>query len=299
MRRLTTAGLVLFGAAALLGVAPSTTSAQTAQPAASIAAAPDQFMNVGAIKIRYRSAGTGHPIVLLHGVAEQIEVWQGIGDSLARGYRVIALDLPGFGASSKPADTAAYGVAYVSYVIAVMDSLKLTRASVAGHSLGGLLAANVALRHPDRVHAAISIAGAFADDATTGWTLPKYIADMDQGRGYDALIRYLFPTMPDSAVRSLNAEVLKGMTDVDRRAAAAAMRAFPTLSISGDRAAAARVPVLFIAASDDPLTAGNRALASRWRGGRLLIVPASDHDNIMTKPELLAAMRQELKRRAQ
>jgi pimeloyl-ACP methyl ester carboxylesterase len=87
--------------------------------------------------------------VLVHGLASSIYTWAEVLPRLAERYDVVAVDLPGFGGSDIPArlDTATVG----RLLPEVMDALGLARASLAGNSLGGALAAVTAARHPDRV----------------------------------------------------------------------------------------------------------------------------------------------------
>jgi pimeloyl-ACP methyl ester carboxylesterase len=77
---------------------------------------------------------------------------------LARRHEVVALDLPGFGASDQPPDLSAETDANV--LLALMDRLQWPRAALVGHSLGGALATLVAARHPERIERLVLIAPA-------------------------------------------------------------------------------------------------------------------------------------------
>jgi 2-hydroxy-6-oxonona-2,4-dienedioate hydrolase len=61
-----------------------------------------QYFQVGRVRIRYVSAGSGAPMLLMHGLGGSIESWMHNIDDLAKSFRVIAFDLPGFGLSDKP-----------------------------------------------------------------------------------------------------------------------------------------------------------------------------------------------------
>jgi pimeloyl-ACP methyl ester carboxylesterase len=101
------------------------------------------------LNIRYVRRGSGPALVLVHGLASSIYTWAEVLPRLAERYDVVAVDLPGFGGSDIPArlDTATVG----RLLPEVMDALGLARASLAGNSLGGAVAAVTAARHPDRV----------------------------------------------------------------------------------------------------------------------------------------------------
>jgi pimeloyl-ACP methyl ester carboxylesterase len=92
------------------------------------------------------------PVLLVHGLGGRWQTWLGNLPSLAGDRRVVALDLPGFGQSQLPVE--AISVAgYVQTLERVCDLLELDAPLVAGHGLGGLLAAELALGHPERVGA--------------------------------------------------------------------------------------------------------------------------------------------------
>jgi pimeloyl-ACP methyl ester carboxylesterase len=93
------------------------------------------------------------PIVLLHGVGHWSQAaWDPILHELAGDYRLIAFDLPGFGDSAKP--DVAYDLAFYTRVLAgVVDALAIPHFALAGNSLGGMIAAEYAGEHPERVAA--------------------------------------------------------------------------------------------------------------------------------------------------
>jgi pimeloyl-ACP methyl ester carboxylesterase len=72
-------------------------------------------------------------------------------DALARDRQVIAVDLPGYGESDKPADPASYGEQWVDDVILLLDHLNIRKAHVVGYSMGGMVALKIIAEHPDRV----------------------------------------------------------------------------------------------------------------------------------------------------
>jgi pyruvate dehydrogenase E2 component (dihydrolipoamide acetyltransferase) len=102
--------------------------------------------------MRYLETGGGEatPIVLIHGFGSDYTSWGMNQAPLSQGRRVIALDLPGHGASSK--DVGAGDIAALSEtVLAFLDKIVLQRAHFVGHSLGGGVALHIALAHPARV----------------------------------------------------------------------------------------------------------------------------------------------------
>lgn len=99
-------------------------------------------------------AGDQHapPLFLVHGLGANKSSWLPTVPALARRFRVIALDLPGFGGSSKP--LGAYNASWFArHVFGLMDAMDYDSANVAGNSMGGRIAMEMAMLHPERVRA--------------------------------------------------------------------------------------------------------------------------------------------------
>jgi pimeloyl-ACP methyl ester carboxylesterase len=101
------------------------------------------------LHVRYVRRGAGPPVLLVHGIASSIYTWADLIPALATRHDVIALDLPGFGASDIPAGFS--GDRYPRVLASFLDHVGLPRVSLVGHSLGGAVAAAFAAAHPDRV----------------------------------------------------------------------------------------------------------------------------------------------------
>jgi 4,5:9,10-diseco-3-hydroxy-5,9,17-trioxoandrosta-1(10),2-diene-4-oate hydrolase len=115
------------------------------------------WIETDSLRLRVLEAGRGDTtLLLLHGYGESLLAWRLLLDRFTRHYRVVTLDLPGFGLSDKP-DA---GYDYPAYARWLGDFLlQQTRGPVVvvGHSMGGQIAAGLALDHPDRVVAAVLI----------------------------------------------------------------------------------------------------------------------------------------------
>ena len=95
--------------------------------------------------------GSGPDVLLIHGLGGAKSSFFDTAAALSRRYRVHALDLPGFGSSSKPT-TAPYTARWFAETVReTMDALGIARAHVAGNSMGGRVAIELGLRHPERV----------------------------------------------------------------------------------------------------------------------------------------------------
>src|SRR5689334_19006119 len=100
-------------------------------------------------RVAYRLAGSGPPIVLIHGITASSRVWETVGPRLARHHTVLAPDLLGHGESAKPRGDYSMG-AFASGVRDLMLWLDLGPATIAGHSLGGGVAMQFAYQFPER-----------------------------------------------------------------------------------------------------------------------------------------------------
>lgn len=109
---------------------------------------------VNGINLNYEVAGNGPPIVLIHAWPTDHAVWQLQVPVFSQDYRTIAVDLRGCGQSDKPAGPNT-PVIMANDVVGLLDVLGIERAAVAGISLGGIVAAQMTLDHPDRVVSSI------------------------------------------------------------------------------------------------------------------------------------------------
>ena len=113
-------------------------------------------IDVGADRLSYVELGEGDPVLLLHGLGGNWTAWLETLPSVARTHRVIAVDLPGFGASAPGSD----GISIPGYARTIerfCERLGLEEVVVAGSSLGGWVAAELTLRAPSLVRGLILI----------------------------------------------------------------------------------------------------------------------------------------------
>ncbi len=106
------------------------------------------------IRTNLHDAGTGSPVLMIHGSGPGVSAWANWRlnlPALARRARVIAPDMAGFGFSERPAGRRLAMDTWVAQAVGVLDALDLERADVVGNSFGGALALALAIRHPRRV----------------------------------------------------------------------------------------------------------------------------------------------------
>ena len=223
------------------------------------------FVRVGDYSMHYLEAGKGEPMIMLHGWLCWGAYWKKIIPLVSNRYRVYAPDLLGHGISDKPLDkTVSYGTdAQAERIIAFMNALGIQKAILVGHSMGGEIAAKVALAEPERVKGLVLVCAAGMEE--TPKLLPGYVkffrgvhlegmaADMmDEGmirRHVPSLMFYKENPMPDEFVRDVVMTNLKDKTD--RKAMARVTREGLFQNFLDKRCAEIKAPTLVISAKYD------------------------------------------------
>lgn len=223
----------------------------------------------GSVEIAYLDAGTGDPIVLVHGFGSTKEVnWLNPSwiDLLTRaGRRAIALDNRGHGASSKLYDPTAYARATMAEdVRALLDHLALDRADVMGYSMGARITADLAIAHPTRVRSAILgglgarllVEGGLSDNIAEALEANS-LADVTDPQGI------MFRKFADQ-------------TKSDRRALAACLRGAGR-PLTRAQVAAMPMPVLVAVGTKDNIAGSPDELAALIPHAQVLDIPGRDH----------------------
>lgn len=105
---------------------------------------------INGIEVYYEEQGSGDPLLLIMGLAADSLAWMFQLPDFAKHYRTIVYDNRGVGRSSKPAGP--YSIAQMAEdAVGVLDTLDIRRAHVVGVSMGGMIAQEIAIRHPERV----------------------------------------------------------------------------------------------------------------------------------------------------
>ena len=116
-----------------------------------------RFVELPGLRMHVAEAGTGEPLVLLHGFPQHWWAWRKVLPGLAAHHHVVAPDLRGAGWTDAPP----HGYTeeqLVADVVALLDALELDRGSLAGRDIGGILGYRVCLAHPDRVRRFVCLA---------------------------------------------------------------------------------------------------------------------------------------------
>lgn len=239
------------------------------------------------IQIHYEVHGSGHPVVLIHGGTVSfkhnyadfgwIEALNG------NGLQVIGLDLRGHGKSGKPHETESYGTSNLaSDVVAVLDQLSLTCASLVAYSIGTAVALHLLKSFPERFDRAALIA---TGDGLIGYPSKTF------NNILPALLEVLGRTeYPKDLPKHLSTYWnFVAATDGDRQALRAlAQASYPPLATTD--ASAITVPTLVISGQSDLVLGQGPKLAQALGNGNYLELPGADHFSLAADPGVKAAV---------
>ena len=115
-----------------------------------------KFANINGAKIYFEEYGQGEPLILLHGFARTSSDWQSFIPEFSKHFRVIVWDMRGHGRSTNPDTSIIFRHAVAAQdLLTFMDTLKLKKAKVIGHSSGGIIILYAATMQPERFDAIV------------------------------------------------------------------------------------------------------------------------------------------------
>jgi pimeloyl-ACP methyl ester carboxylesterase len=141
------------------------------------------FAEINATRIYYETAGAGEPVIFIHGMALDSRVWNPQWEAFAKAFRVIRYDVRGFGKSGRV--TATHNP--TEDLKLLMDFLNIKKATLIGHSMGGNIALNFAVKHPGyvkKVIAADAIVDGFANRTPELNQIFKTVTDTTREKGW-------------------------------------------------------------------------------------------------------------------
>lgn len=264
---------------------------------------------VDGVRIHYVEAGVGAPVLFVHGNPTWSYLWRNILPTIAETHRAIALDLPGFGRSERPAG-ARYDFADHARVIdGFIDALGLERLSLVLHDWGGALGMQWAVTHPERV-VSVTLMSTFVAPVGgalrlilrlprlpgVGWLLVQQlnlfvplvlrVGVVDRSRLTREVMRRYREPFPDAAsrfpIRRWTEQLPALADDPTYRVMERIGAALPTFE----------PPVMIVKATRDPILTMGRArwLAATLPNARLEIVEGAGHFVQEDRPEAVAAL---------
>ncbi|MFL5960595.1 MAG: alpha/beta fold hydrolase [Gaiellaceae bacterium] len=243
-------------------------------------------VDVNGARLWYDETGHGPDVLLLHGGLGDSGLWEPVVPFLAERFRAVRTDFRFFGRSTGPA----VPWSWQDDVVGVLDALDIERAALVGLSMGGKIALDVALAHPDRLWAVAGVApglgghegDAYSEEQGARYEVAEAEGDLDAAMaidfevwaplGADERILQLWHATPDANPLPDGVEPLE-----------------PTGAPANERLVELAVPTLVVTASHDP--AGFREigpLVARAAPDARHVELDSDHYVTLREPELLS-----------
>ncbi len=249
------------------------------------------YAPVNGLKMYYEVHGTGEPVVLLHGAFMTVsdDNWSVLINELAKTRKVIAVEMQGHGRTGDINRDITYEN-LSDDVAALLDYLKIERADVVGYSLGGGVAMQTAIRHPERVRKVVVMSAVIRRD---GWVKeandfwPSFTWELFKGTPMEAEYKRLSPT-PDK------------FPDFVNHIKATAMRPY---DFGAEKFKATKAPIFFIFGDADGVRIEHIAEMYSLKGGgnihgdmqprvesRLAIIPNTTHVTLMNRLAIVIPM---------
>jgi pimeloyl-ACP methyl ester carboxylesterase len=248
------------------------------------------YAPVNGLKMYYEVHGKGEPLVLLHGSFMAItNNWDGWISELSKTRKVIAIEMQGHGRTADNLQRDITSENLADDVAALLDYLKISSADLMGYSMGGGVAMQCAIRHPDKVRKAVIISSTFrSDGAVEGAyeSISELTADDFKGSTLDTEYEKLSPTPKD-------------FPKFVRRMAAMASKKY---DFGADKLKANKTPMFFIHGDADGIRLAHVAEMFQLKGGgthgdmgprtasRLAILPDTTHVTLMQRSSLIIPM---------
>src|SRR5688572_32825554 len=250
---------------------------------------------VNGLKMYYEVHGTGAPVVLLHGSFMTISInWTAAGGGadwigeLSKTRKVIAIEMQGHGRTADIKRDFSYA-SLADDVAALLDHLKIPSADLIGYSMGGGVAMQAAIRHPEKLRKVVSISAVFRHD---GWVkealdmYPQFTAEAFKGSPIETEYKKLSPT-PDQFPAFVKRVIAMDLKPYD---------------FGADKLKATRAPMLFIHGDADGVRLEHISEMFRLKGdeimgdmrprspSRLAILPNTTHITLMDRMPIIVPM---------
>ena len=247
------------------------------------------YAPVNGLKMYYEIQGSGEPVVLLHGAFMAItDDWRVWISELSKTRKVIAVEMQGHGRTADIKRDLSYEN-LADDVAELLDYLKIERADIIGYSLGGGVAIECAIRHPEKVRKVVSISASYARD---GWVKeandfwPTFTWEVLKGTPMEAQYKKLSPT-PDK------------FPDFVNHIKATALKPY---DFGAEKLKATKAPMFFIHGDADGVRLDHITEMYRLKGGdlhgdmrphpesRLAILPDTTHVTLMNRMTTIVPM---------
>jgi pimeloyl-ACP methyl ester carboxylesterase len=253
---------------------------------------------INGVKLNYEVHGESGPdLVLVHGYTGDITDWRHQLPAFSPSFRILILDLRGHGASEAPSDRSLYNIEqFAGDVEALIDGFGIGRYHLLGHSMGGAIVQEIALRSSDRLLSLTlhNTTDDFSAVAASGpiamWRDYRFKLAEEQGMAAVAALTSPFPPPPHMPAERL-AETSKRLARMSADAFIGAWQGLEGWAGARDRAAAIKTPTLVIYGDLDTgfMVEGSQRLGRNIPGAQVAVIPQAAHQPQWERPELYNA----------
>jgi pimeloyl-ACP methyl ester carboxylesterase len=248
-----------------------------------------QYVSYKGGRLAYRETGAGPALFLLHGMNGSSQTWRHLFAALASSFRIVAWDAPSFGASDEFGDRVDD---FVCAANALMKALSLNDPIVIGHSMGGVVAAQLAADKET------SVAGLVLSSTHLGFALPKgealldrYATRIDRIREEGVDMAYGLDRARRSTPEGTSDEVIGFLAEVATSARIEGIRDGGRMSQEADNATISpnvRAPVLILSGGSDTVISPDMhaALVSAFPKAKQVVFPKTGHASYAECPDL-------------
>jgi len=238
-------------------------------------------------KIYVEEAGSGDPLVLVHGLGMSSKLWFNQIDEFSRHFRTFAVDLRGFGQSSKPRETGAYSIEELAKdIISVIEQLEISPTHFLGTSMGGFVGQSVALSRPELCRSLIlchtspkmSIPDNVLKERVTA------LKTMSMSEYADIVVNQACSSSADTSIRKwLTEMIVKNDKEVYSQVLTEGLRDFDVVNELGK----INIPTLVITGEQDQVlpSAGGVEIASLINNVELVEIEGVGHLGYVEKPD--------------
>jgi 3-oxoadipate enol-lactonase len=246
---------------------------------------------INGLDIHYKEKGRGFPVVLIHGYTGNLRNWILQVRALAKTYRTISPDLRGHGLSVKPSQREDYSLElFAADVYGLLDALAVPQCYLVGHSMGGMVAQEFMLGHPDMVRALVLVDTSAEVPQDIHCQERARLLELARSEGMEAVFDEMQRTQPvGSQVIQENPELIAVwreqflMTSLEGYlyCAEAIGGRRPLL----DELSQVRVPTLIVCGElDETFLEPSQRMHQAIPDSDLVIIPAAAHTPILEKP---------------
>ncbi len=254
------------------------------------AAGNGQTTDINGSKVHYSVSGQGQPMILIHGYPLNSGLFKNQVAALSQNHRLVLLDLPGFGQSKANDDDASLNE-YAKTVLGLMDQLKIDKAIIGGHSMGGMTTIEMYKMAPERFSGMILIdtTAKPAPLANQAWW--KGFGEQAEQKGVASVATVLVPQMLTGEARMANQELVTYTEGLVKAASLDGIEgggeALADRPDNSKVLAGINVPTLILVGVQDSLTPVSMAkeMNGAIKDSKLVVIDGASHASVLEQPQ--------------